>query len=84
MELRNCGASDLKLSALGLGCWEFGGGDYWGESDQHNVIRIVRRSVDLGITYFDTAEVYNEGRSEEYWRGIYRESACIQSADPRR
>lgn len=66
MELRQCGTSELILSALGLGCWEFGGGDYWGESDQQNVTRIVRRAVDLGVTYFDTAEAYNEGRSEEF------------------
>lgn len=66
MELRQCGTSDLKLSTLGLGCWEFGGGAYWGESDQQNVTRIVRRSVELGVNYFDTAEAYNEGRSEEF------------------
>jgi len=29
MEQRPCGKSDLKLSVLGVGCWEFGGSDYW-------------------------------------------------------
>lgn len=66
MELRTCGTTGLKLSALGLGCWQFGGGDYWGESEQGNVTNIVHKAVDLGVNYFDTAEMYNEGRSEEF------------------
>ena len=49
---------------LGTGCWAFGGGDYWGTQDQKDVTSVVHASVDLGINYFDTAEAYNEGRSE--------------------
>ncbi len=64
MEKRVCKNGGLDLSVLGLGCWAFGGGDYWGEVDQETVNRIVQTSVDRGINYFDTAEVYNEGRSE--------------------
>jgi myo-inositol catabolism protein IolS len=64
LEIRSCGTSGLKLSALGVGCWSFGGGDYWGRQDQADVDAAVRRAVELGITYFDTAEAYNEGRSE--------------------
>ena len=66
MELRRCGTSDLKLSVLGLGCWAFGGGEYWGESDQKNVTQLVHRAVDVGLNYFDTAEGYNDGRSETF------------------
>jgi myo-inositol catabolism protein IolS len=62
---RFCGKSPLELSVMGLGCWSFGGGDYWGDQDQKDVDAVVRRAVELGITYFDTAEAYNEGRSEE-------------------
>ena len=65
VELRQCGNSNLKLSALGMGCWSFGGGEYWGETNQKDVNAVVRRSVELGINYFDTAEAYNAGRSEE-------------------
>jgi predicted aldo/keto reductase-like oxidoreductase len=66
MELRVCGTTGLQLSVLGYGCWQFGGGAYWGESDQQTVTALVRTAVDAGITYFDTAEMYNEGRSEEF------------------
>jgi len=64
MEVRECGRSGLRLSRLGLGCWAFGGGEYWGPQDQSDVDAVVRRAFELGVTYFDTAEVYNEGRSE--------------------
>ncbi len=66
MDRRPCGTSRLDLSVLGLGCWQFGGGEYWGESDPAHVTRFVHQAVDLGVNYFDTAEIYNEGRSEEY------------------
>jgi len=64
MEKRICKNSGLELSILGTGCWAFGGGDYWGDQNQNDVNDVVRASVDLGINYFDTAEAYNEGRSE--------------------
>jgi aryl-alcohol dehydrogenase-like predicted oxidoreductase len=64
MEQRECGRSGLTLLVLGLGCWAFGGGEYWGPVEQSDVDAVVRRAFDLGITYFDTAEVYNDGRSE--------------------
>jgi hypothetical protein len=64
MEQRECGRSGLRLSLLGLGCWAFGGGEYWGPHEQTDVDGVVRRAFELGITYFDTAEVYNDGRSE--------------------
>lgn len=64
MERRKCKSSDIELSVLGTGCWSFGGGEYWGEQNQKDVNDVVHASVDSGINYFDTAEAYNEGRSE--------------------
>jgi aryl-alcohol dehydrogenase-like predicted oxidoreductase len=64
MKKKLCRNSGLKLSELGTGCWSFGGGDYWGEQNQKDVNNVVHASVDMGINYFDTAEAYNEGRSE--------------------
>lgn len=64
MERRICRNAGLELSVLGTGCWAFGGGEYWGDQNQKDVDRVVHASVEMGINYFDTAEVYNEGRSE--------------------
>lgn len=61
---RQCGASDLNLPVIGIGCWAFGGGDYWGAQDQKDVDRVAARAIDLGCNFFDTAEVYNDGESE--------------------
>ncbi|MBD3392591.1 MAG: hypothetical protein GF418_10910 [Chitinivibrionales bacterium] len=81
MQQRQCGKHDLKLSALGAGCWAFGGGKYWGDQNQKDVDEVVRYSVDLGITYFDSAEAYNEGRSEESLglalKGIPRDTVLV-------
>ncbi|MBI4979805.1 MAG: aldo/keto reductase [Spirochaetes bacterium] len=81
METKTCGTSGLSLSALGLGCWAFGGGDYWGAQDQKDVDAVVHRAYELGINYFDTAEAYNEGRSEEALgraiQGLPREKLVI-------
>jgi aryl-alcohol dehydrogenase-like predicted oxidoreductase len=81
VETRGCGTSGLKVSTLGIGCWSFGGGEYWGRQAQADADEVVRRAVELGITYFDTAEVYNEGRSESSLgraiRGIPRDRIAI-------
>jgi aryl-alcohol dehydrogenase-like predicted oxidoreductase len=81
MEKRICSSSGIELPVLGAGCWAFGGGEYWGRQDQDEVNAIVRASLDLGISYFDTAEVYNEGRSEAALgvalRGIPRDRYII-------
>ncbi len=65
MEYRTCGEFGPTVSALGLGCWAFGGGEYWGRQSQEDVNKVVHRSFEAGITLYDTAEAYNEGRSEE-------------------
>ena len=81
MQKRNCKIANLELSVLGAGCWAFGGGDYWGDQKQKDVEKVVHASVDFGINYFDTAEAYNEGRSEstlgEAIKGIPREKLVI-------
>ena len=81
MELRTCLNSGLQLSVLGTGCWTFGGGAYWGDINQKDITNVVHASVDQGINYFDTAEVYNDGRSEsslgKALSGIPREKVHI-------
>ena len=65
MELRQLGHSEIHISALGLGTFAFGGSEYWGEQSQKDVNEAVHRAVDLGVTYFDTAESYSDNRAEE-------------------
>ena len=81
MQKRICKTANMKLSVLGTGCWAFGGGDYWGDQNQKDVNDVVHASVDWGINYFDTAEAYNEGRSEsslgEAIKGISRDKLLI-------
>lgn len=64
VETRPCGTSGLRLPALGLGCWAFGGGEYWGAQSQDDVDAVVHAALDLGMSYFDSAEAYNGGASE--------------------
>jgi aryl-alcohol dehydrogenase-like predicted oxidoreductase len=55
-----------KISKIGLGTWQFGAKE-WGYGEdyaRHQASDIVRRAVDLGVTLFDTAEMYGFGRSE--------------------
>lgn len=83
MEKRICKNAGIEMSVMGAGCWAFGGGEYWGDQNQKDVNEVVHASVDLGINYFDTAEVYNEGRSEsslgEAIQGIPRDKLIIGS-----
>lgn len=69
---RKLGRSSLIVSALGLGGWAIGGPflfqgrpDGWGDVDDEESVRAIRRAIDLGVTLFDTADVYGIGRSEE-------------------
>ena len=67
MKKRRCGNSEIEVSVLGVGAWAFGGtsDDYWGAQDQSDVDRVVHAALDRGVNFFDTAEGYNAGRSEE-------------------
>ncbi len=67
LEKRHAGVSGAELSILGIGCWMFGGtsDDYWGSHDDNEARNLVAAAMDRGVNYFDVAEVYNEGRSEE-------------------
>jgi aryl-alcohol dehydrogenase-like predicted oxidoreductase len=66
---RRLGKSDIEVTAIGLGCWQFSGGkglagSYWGRVDQPVIDAIVRASLAGGIDWFDTAEIYGRGKSE--------------------
>jgi aryl-alcohol dehydrogenase-like predicted oxidoreductase len=68
---RELGRSDLRVSALGLGCWAIGGpfwrGDQpvgWGDVDDQVSLEALERAVEVGINFFDTSDVYGCGHSE--------------------
>ena len=63
--MRTCGESGIEISPMGIGCWSYGGGDYWGPQAQSDVTTVANAALDAGINFFDTAEGYNDGRSEE-------------------
>jgi aryl-alcohol dehydrogenase-like predicted oxidoreductase len=68
MKYRLLGNTGLKVSELCLGTMTFGGKGYWtaiGQLPQEPVDELVKRSVDAGINFIDTANVYSEGLSEE-------------------
>jgi aryl-alcohol dehydrogenase-like predicted oxidoreductase len=62
METRPFGRTGLRVSAIGFGCWEIGGG--YGRIEETEFARAVARALDLGINCFDTAEGYGFGASE--------------------
>ena len=67
--LYTLGATDIRISPIGLGCWQFSGGKglagfYWKAIDQEDVNRIVAAAIEGGMNWFDTAEAYGKGRSE--------------------
>lgn len=72
MNYRPFGNTDLQVSAVGFGAWTIGGhamaGDIpigWGHTDDATSRRAIQRAVDEGINFFDTADFYGLGRSEE-------------------
>ncbi len=62
MQYRELGRTGLKVSALSFGSWAIGG--TWGTVDDRESLAALNRAVDVGVTLFDTADVYGGGRSE--------------------
>lgn len=68
---KKLGRSNIEISALGMGCWAIGGPFFqngtplgWGEVDDNESMRALQRALDLGVNFFDTANVYGAGHSE--------------------
>jgi aryl-alcohol dehydrogenase-like predicted oxidoreductase len=64
VQKRKLGKSNLEVSALGLGCMGMSFG-YGPPKDKREMISVIRSAVDLGVTFFDTAEVYGPFTNEE-------------------
>jgi aryl-alcohol dehydrogenase-like predicted oxidoreductase len=72
MNKRTLGCTGLKVSEISFGSWAIGGTSEaagtqwgWGETPERDAIAAVRRALELGVNFFDTADVYGDGRSEE-------------------
>src|SRR2546430_15425783 len=64
MQKRKLGKSGLEVSALGLGCMGMSF-SYGQPADKQEMISLLRQAVELGVTFFDTAEVYGRFTNEE-------------------
>jgi aryl-alcohol dehydrogenase-like predicted oxidoreductase len=63
-EKRTLGKSGLNITEIGLGLWAAGGTD-WGPTDDQKIFDTIDFALDAGINFFDTADVYGNGHSEE-------------------
>ena len=68
--LRPLGRSGCRISPIGLGCWQFSkknnfAGRFWPRLEDEVILSIVKRSLEGGINWFDTAELYGDGASEK-------------------
>ena len=72
MKYRKFGNTDLLVSEIGFGAWAIGGGAMigntaigWGDADDEVSTKAIFRAIDTGINFFDTADIYGRGHSEE-------------------
>ncbi|MFK0157113.1 aldo/keto reductase [Streptomyces sp. NPDC090499] len=63
MDERVIGRSGQRASVVGLGTWQLGAD--WGEVDDKEALAVLETAAESGVTFFDTADVYGDGRSEQ-------------------
>ena len=64
MKYRKFGSLDWNVSEIGLGCWQIGAD--WGEVSEDKAKEVLKSSLENGVNFFDTADVYGMGRSEKF------------------
>lgn len=73
MNYRELGRTGWRVSNVSFGAWAIGG--TWGGVDDRESLAALHRAVDLGVNFFDTADVYGDGRSESLLAQLKRERA---------
>ena len=71
METRILGRTGRPVSVIGLGTWQLGAD--WGEVDPADARAVLETSLAEGVTFYDTADVYGDGRSERLIARVRRE-----------
>jgi aryl-alcohol dehydrogenase-like predicted oxidoreductase len=71
MQYRELGRTGWKVSAISFGAWAIGG--TWGAVRDSDSLAALHRALDLGVNFFDTADVYGDGRSEQLLARLRRE-----------
>ena len=71
MKYRELGRTGWKVSEISFGAWAIGG--FWGDVDDRESLAALHRAMDLGVNFFDTADVYGDGRSERLLGRLKRE-----------
>src|SRR6266487_2113864 len=71
MKYRELGRTGWQVSEISFGAWAIGGA--WGETDDRESLAALHRAVDLGVNFFDTADVYGDGHSERLLAQLKRE-----------
>ena len=71
MENRIANRIGRPVGVIGLGCWQLGGD--WGQVEEGDGIALLHAAADAGVTFFDTADVYGDGRSEKLVGRFLRE-----------
>src|ERR1700759_278297 len=63
MQYRALGRTGFEVSSISFGAWAIGG--TWGKTDDAESLKTLHRALDLGVNFFDTADVYGDGHSEK-------------------
>src|SRR5882724_6133644 len=71
MNYRELGRTGWRVSTVSFGAWAIGGA--WGSVDDRESLAALHRAVELGVNFFDTADVYGDGRSERLLARLKRE-----------
>lgn len=71
MQYRELGRTGWRVSTVSFGSWAVGG--QWGDVDDSESLAALHRAADLGVNFFDTADVYGDGRSERLLARLKRE-----------